>query len=306
MFNAQDYVASAVKSVQFQTLEDWELVLFDDGSRDRTLAVARQCAVDDQRIRVIEGTNGGTASARNRGYAATSPASEFVIFLDNDDTWEPGALESLVTCLEEHPEFPAAHGLAQSIDPQGQSLPGDTLPEEMASRQAVQDERIIELPASAPTSFEALLVKNYPLTPGTTLVRRELRERIGGFVPETVPCDDWDMNLRIARYGGIALVDQVVLNWRRHPDAASHTTTRWRDAYLLVRKRSILSPENAPSQRTAALSAFRLESQRNLALFGRHAGAGRFADSARSLARWLLFQRAYWQVRRAGRMVHST
>ena len=107
MYNTEQYLASTVESVLGQTFEDWELVLFDDGSQDRTLEIARDFERRDRRIRVVEGVNGGTAAARNRGFAATSTVSEFVIFLDNDDTWEPDALRLLIEALEAHPEYPA-------------------------------------------------------------------------------------------------------------------------------------------------------------------------------------------------------
>jgi glycosyltransferase involved in cell wall biosynthesis len=299
MFNAQEFLGLAVNSVRAQTFVNWELVLFDDGSSDRTLEIAHEFAGRDHRIRVVAGANGGTARARNRGLDETTPGSEFVIFLDNDDTWELTALEVLTRTLDEHPSAPAAHGLARAIDPQGQQFPGDDLAQSMAQRREMRYGRVSDLPADAPTTFEALLIQNYPVTPGTILVRRRVWEKTGGYVPETVPCDDWDMHLRIARCGGIVLVNQIILNWRRHPGAASHNTRRWRNAYLLVRKRTILSEENTEQQRQAAVSAFQLTCRTAWADVRHHLLSGRLAASSRALARWILYQTAYWRVIRA-------
>jgi glycosyltransferase involved in cell wall biosynthesis len=296
MYNAEKYLTLAVDSVLAQTFESWELVLFDDGSRDRTLEIARTYAQQNSRIRVIQGENGGTAAARNRGFAATNAASEYVIFLDNDDVWEPDALEVLTRTLDEHPEYPAAHGLARAIDPHGNQFPTDDLAQSMAQRREVRDGRVTAVPMGAPTTFEALLIENYPVTPGTMLVRRSVWGVLGGYVPDAVPCDDWDMHLRIARKGGIILVDRVILNWRRHPGAASHTTTRWRKAYLHVRRRTIVSPENDPDQRSAAITAFRLLCRDTWFAAGQHLVAGRIAQGARALVRFVVYQTAYWRA----------
>jgi glycosyltransferase involved in cell wall biosynthesis len=298
MYNAERFLSLAVDSVCRQTFVDWELVLFDDGSGDGTMDLACQFANRDRRIRAIAGENGGTARARNRGLAETSDGSEFVIFLDNDDVWEPNALEALVHALEAHPSAPAAHGLARAIDPVGQQFPNDDLAESMANRRALIDRQVVALPPDSPTSFEALLIENYPVTPGTMLVRRKVWTALGGYVPETVPCDDWDMHLRIARCGAITLVNQVVLNWRRHPGAASHNTRRWRSAYLLVRKRAVIAPENTPRQRQAAIAAFQLTCDSTLREFRHNLLARRLRPSSRALARWVLYRAAFLQVRR--------
>jgi glycosyltransferase involved in cell wall biosynthesis len=299
MYNSERYLGQAVASVRAQTFEDWELVLFDDGSRDRTLEVARACAASDTRIRVVGGTNGGTARARNRGFAAACPDSEFAIFFDNDDVWEPHTLAVLTQALEEHPAAPAAHGLARAIDPQGRQFPQDDLADNMANRREIRNNQLVPLPADSPTTFEALLVENYPVTPGTVLMRRAIWQDLGGYVPDTVPCDDWDMHLRIARRGGIRLVRQIVLSWRRHPGAASHNTRRWREAYLLVRKRTVLSEDNTPAQRAAAVAAFRLTCRNTWTDCVRHLASGRISASSRALARGLLYEVAYWRAARA-------
>jgi glycosyltransferase involved in cell wall biosynthesis len=295
-FNAQQYLAATVESVRAQLFDDWEVVVYDDGSRDQTLSLARVAASGDPRVRVIAGEHGGTARARNRGFAETDEGSEFVIFLDHDDIWERDALLLLTRTLEDHPDSPAAHGLAQAIGPLGDRFPDDDLAASMASRWVLRYGHLTELLTGGPTTFEALVVKNYPVTPGTTLIRRRVRQEVGGYAPETVPCDDWDMNLRVARRGGIALANRVVLNWRRHPGAASHTTRRWRQAYLTVRRRSVLSAENSQQQRAAAKAAFRLACRDAWRDLTRQAANGHLVDSSRALTRWLLFEAAYWQT----------
>src|SRR5579859_7132155 len=85
-YNSARHLSSTVDSVVEQTYQQWELVLFDDGSTDGTVALSRQLAESDMRIKTSSGNHGGVAVARNDGLRQTDPRSEYVVFLDHDDT----------------------------------------------------------------------------------------------------------------------------------------------------------------------------------------------------------------------------
>src|SRR5262245_15648648 len=102
-YNSARYLASTVDSVTAQTFEDWELVLLDDGSSDTTVQLSQQLADGNPKIRAAVGSHGGPAVARNEGLRHSDPRSEFVIFLDSDDRWEPDALETLLEVLKDNP-----------------------------------------------------------------------------------------------------------------------------------------------------------------------------------------------------------
>jgi teichuronic acid biosynthesis glycosyltransferase TuaG len=90
--NSQGSLAESVQSVQAQTYGDWELIIVDDASRDGTLAMARQFASDDPRIRILGlEQNVGVAEARNRGIGAAR--GQYLAFLDSDDLWLRNKLE---------------------------------------------------------------------------------------------------------------------------------------------------------------------------------------------------------------------
>jgi glycosyltransferase involved in cell wall biosynthesis len=282
-YNAAPFLESTIRSILAQTTPDLELVLFDDGSTDRTVAVAETFVARDSRVRVVKGDHRGIAASRNRGFAATNACSEFVTFFDHDDLWEPDALETLMRALKANPGCVGAHGLARCIDGKGELLPGDDQAQTMRARRAVADGRIVALSLTEPTTFGAELVRNYVTTPGTSLVRRSVLEAVGGFEAATEPCDDWDMNLRLCRHGNLAFVDKIVLNWRRLSSAASHVSTRWRSAYVEARRRSIDSSDNTETQRRAARYAMiaELGDLRREAVG--HALHGRFSSAARRM-----------------------
>lgn len=80
-YNAEQWIAEAIKSVQAQTEQDWELIVVNDGSRDNTAGVVS--AVVDPRITVVDKSNGGVSAARNTGIERAR--GTFIAFLDADD-----------------------------------------------------------------------------------------------------------------------------------------------------------------------------------------------------------------------------
>ena len=297
-YNSAAYLASTVESVRAQTFADWELVLFDDGSLDDSVTVSKEFSGMDPRIRVVLGKHGGIASARNGGFRETHPQSEFITFLDSDDTWEPDALTLLLDALKTHPGCPAAHGLARAVDLDGKQFVGDNLTDFMRHRREIWEGRYRDVPISAPTSFRAELVDNYVVTPGTSLIRRSLLDALGGFAPTLAVCEDWDMNLRIARRGGFALVNEVILNWRRHAGSVSNTThKRWRKSYVSVLKRATRSTENTAEQRQAAESLLLRKFRDTFAAASHEVAQRRVRAAARSLLYTSLYISLYAQSR---------
>lgn len=105
--NSQALLEESVRSVICQTYSDWELLIIDDASTDGTLAIARELARTEERIRIIQLTqNAGVASARNRGIAAAR--GQYIAFLDSDDLWLPNKLRIQI-------EFMQAGGAAFSF-----------------------------------------------------------------------------------------------------------------------------------------------------------------------------------------------
>ena len=93
IYNAYDYLRPAIDSVLDQTLRDIELICVDDGSTDHSLDILKEYQNADNRVRIITENNAGPAWARNKGLSRAR--GEYVIFLDADDFYEPGLLETL-------------------------------------------------------------------------------------------------------------------------------------------------------------------------------------------------------------------
>lgn len=89
MYNVEKYIGRAIESLIGQTFKDIEIILVDDGSNDNTLKQAK--SYKDERIKILTKNNAGAASARNLGILNAS--SEYLMFLDADDYYEPDCIE---------------------------------------------------------------------------------------------------------------------------------------------------------------------------------------------------------------------
>lgn len=99
MYNEEQNIRHCVSSIEAQTYKDWELLLIDDGSTDRSSSICDSYAEKDSRIRVIHQKNKGFSGSRNTGINAAR--GEYIMFVDCDDWLEPDALKIGAEKMEE-------------------------------------------------------------------------------------------------------------------------------------------------------------------------------------------------------------
>ena len=104
-YNHSEFLAQAVHSVLSQTMTDFEVLVVDDGSTDNSRAVMEN--IRDARLRYFYKQNGGVSSARNFGL--TRAVGEYICFLDSDDFWPSGYLETMLQKMRENPDCEAAY-----------------------------------------------------------------------------------------------------------------------------------------------------------------------------------------------------
>lgn len=115
-YNASEYLGVCIESIISQSFEDFELIIIDDGSTDRSVAIATEYKVIDNRIRVFQFENGGLSTARNRGIERAK--GEYILFVDADDMLFPLALETLVKAA-----FESKSEIIEGITIRGTKLP---------------------------------------------------------------------------------------------------------------------------------------------------------------------------------------
>ena len=95
MYNCEKFISETIESVLNQTYTNWEMIIIDDCSTDKSKQIVKQYIERDKRIRLIAlNENSGAAVARNKGIEVSS--GRFIAFLDGDDLWEPNKLEKNV------------------------------------------------------------------------------------------------------------------------------------------------------------------------------------------------------------------
>jgi hypothetical protein len=192
-YNAERFIGRAVDSVLAQSLTNWELVIVDDGSVDRTGAIAAACA-SDPRVRVIHQANRGEAAARN--VALDQMTGEFVAFLDADDLFLPGHLGAAVAYLQAHPEHAGVYSDGYYI-----SEGGRRLKKLSARRRPPVTGRVFDEVVLGPDLFGPPLC--------VVLRRRPIRTRGLRFDENIVIGPDWDFFVRYADEGLFGYIDQV-------------------------------------------------------------------------------------------------
>ena len=142
VYNAEAYLEESIRSVLGQSYAEWELLLVDDGSADRSLRICQSMARKDARIRVIAlEENVGAGSARNEGIRQA--AGQYLTFVDADDAVNPTILENAVTLAEQHDLDWVVWGLREEYyDPKGKKQHERTiLPEDRCYPLALQARR---------------------------------------------------------------------------------------------------------------------------------------------------------------------
>ena len=100
VYKVEQYVARAIESILSQTLKEFEFLIVDDGTPDRSGEICDEYARKDSRIRVFHKENGGAPSARNM--AMDIARGKYMYFMDSDDWAEPAMLEELYSLAEEN------------------------------------------------------------------------------------------------------------------------------------------------------------------------------------------------------------
>jgi glycosyltransferase involved in cell wall biosynthesis len=119
-FNSEKFIAGTIQSVQNQTYQNWEMIIVDDCSSDKTVSIAEYFANNDNRITVYKlDKNSGTGIARNTGLEKA--LGKYIAFLDADDLWKPNKLEIQINFLRNN-NLPFTFSFYDCINEQGTEL----------------------------------------------------------------------------------------------------------------------------------------------------------------------------------------
>jgi glycosyltransferase involved in cell wall biosynthesis len=214
--NEERFLGEAIESVLAQTYRDWELVLVDDGSSDRSADIAREyVASDADRIALLRHADGGThglSASRNLGIAHARGG--YIAFLDADDVWLPRKLEEQTAILDSQPEAGMVYGLSQWW----YSWTG----KEADSERDFTHELGVRAGAlfHPPSLISPFFVRQTAAIPSPTsiLIRRDLVERVGGF-DEVNAYEDQAFYAKVILEAPVSARGECWDRYRQHDDS---------------------------------------------------------------------------------------
>ncbi len=233
-YNGARTIGESIASVLAQSFADFELVVVDDCSTDATPALL--AAIADPRIRVIRNArNLGIVGARNAGFAAC--AAEYVAALDHDDLASPTRLARQVALLDAEPSVVLVGTQVRELAPDGRLI--------HASYGS----------GNTPVVMRWQLHLRNPYSYSAMMFRTDAVRRLESFMREpAVYADDYDLYLRLARVGEVALLPEVLCTYRNHQGNTTHAVK----PVMVANAAAILAEVYAPILGTEADEAARL------------------------------------------------
>ncbi|WP_137972829.1 glycosyltransferase [Pseudomonas sp. F(2018)] len=213
MYNRERYVKEAIDSVLTQSDADFELIVVDDGSTDRSLEIVER--IDDPRLRLLRNQHGGGAAARNTGIKAAR--GEFIVWIDSDDKQARGALAALRKSIASV-DADIFYGDLEIFD------------EEQSSKQVLHT----HYPDYLGRDVLPLLIQGNCLPNPGTAVRRDLYVRHGGYDTTFTRCHDYQIWTRLADTARFKKVDAILCHWRQHGESLSSAKTRAFEAKVIL------------------------------------------------------------------------
>ena len=204
LYNKEQYVERAIASVFNQQCTDgeavlqYELIVVDDGSSDRSASVAAKCIDGHSNCKLVQQRNSGVGAARNRGVAEST--GEYVCFLDADDWWEPSFLQQINRLIHACPNA-------------GIYCTGYYL---------VKNGKQSIAPIGVEKDFESGYIdycRTYcrtlcmPVTSSSSAVRRGCFDAVGGFDEKLSFGEDFHLWIRLALKYPVALVNRPLANY---------------------------------------------------------------------------------------------
>ncbi|MCV3205349.1 glycosyltransferase [Mesorhizobium sp. YC-39] len=204
--NAEVTLARALDCLLDQEIVDWEAIIVDDASTDRTPAIIAGYVEQDARFRTLSSCAYSAAGARNSGISTAR--GHWLMFLDADGWVDASFLAKMLAALKTAPDAVAAYCGSRRV-----MRDGELTPSSISTQVAIQP-------------FETF-ARQCAIRTHALLVDRETIVELGGFDVSLRTCEDWDLWQRLARLGkNWAMVDEPLAFYRISPNSLSRNSTQ--------------------------------------------------------------------------------
>ncbi|MEL6735238.1 MAG: glycosyltransferase family 2 protein [Pseudomonadota bacterium] len=197
-YNREETIQDAIESVLTQDYPDFDVIVVDDSSTDRSLDIMK--SIEDPRLTILQNP-GPRGSGVSRNYGWKRARGKWIAFQDSDDLWLPGKLKKQMELVEQDEQAVAVY-CAMVIKP-------DASPDAPVIGQVPRPDITPKsgniLPSLAFYSF---------ISTQTVIIRHDVLEKTDGFDLEMAPIEDWELMIRVAQLGHVLFWDENLVEQR--------------------------------------------------------------------------------------------
>lgn len=235
-YNHENYIQETIESIINQTYPNIELIILDDGSKDKTwekiTELKPKCENRFVKIHFETKQNEGTCITLNKLLELSS--GEFVYIIASDDLAKPQAIEKEVKFLQDNPDYALAVGDNEYVDSMGKQI--FRTPKAFTSniknakyktvKEFLSSKLKIDFLSDDFGSYKTLYKENY--IPNGYLIRKNIFETIGNFT-KNAPLEDFWLMLQISKYKKMKYIDEISFSYRIHDTNTIGNSTRMRE-----------------------------------------------------------------------------
>ena len=235
-YNHENYIQETIESIINQTYPNIELIILDDGSKDKTwekiTELKPKCENRFVKIHFETKQNEGTCITLNKLLKLSS--GEFVYIIASDDLAKPQAIEKEVKFLQNNPDYALAVGDNEYVDSMGKQI--FRTPKTFTSniknakyktvKEFLSSKLKIDFLSDDFGSYKTLYKENY--IPNGYLIRKNIFETIGNFT-KNAPLEDFWLMLQISKYKKMKYIDEILFSYRIHDTNTIGNSTRMRE-----------------------------------------------------------------------------
>ncbi len=235
-YNHENYIQETIESIINQTYPNIELIILDDGSKDKTwekiTELKPKCENRFVKSHFETKQNEGTCITLNKLLKLSS--GEFVYIIASDDLAKPQAIEKEVKFLQDNPDYALAVGDNEYVDSMGKQIfrtqKAFTSNIKNAKYKTVKEflssKLKIDFLSDDFGSYKTLYKENY--IPNGYLIRKNIFETIGNFT-KNAPLEDFWLMLQISKYKKMKYIDEILFSYRIHDTNTIGNSTRMRE-----------------------------------------------------------------------------
>jgi glycosyltransferase involved in cell wall biosynthesis len=221
-YNREKYIADAIESVLASTLTNFELIIVDDSSKDRTVEIAKEYEAKDKRIKFFTNEK-NLGDYPNRNKAASYAKGKYLKYIDSDDFIYPWGLELLVKMMEQFPD--AGWGLCSLLQFVKKPYPFMLTPRETYLYNYFETSIFFKAPLSA-------------------IIKRSVFEEVGGFAAIRM-AGDFEMWHRLAQKYNVVLMPDGMVWYREHEEQEVSDRRKFIEVYEKI-KINYLTQDSGP------------------------------------------------------------